>query len=250
MLDQEPWDIETSLVPLPWRKVQPTKDITVGIMWDDGIVAPLPPIVRGLQYAKEKLVAAGIKVVDWEPYNHADGWSIVSALYFPDAAHSAREMLALSGEPAHHLTEWAFTYGPQTPLTIPDNWSLNARREQYRADYHRIMKERGVDFILSPTYVGVAAIEGEPHYWNYTAIWNVLDQPSTIFPTGLFQDPSIDKAPSSFKPRDATEAREWKKYEKPELYKGAPINLQLTGKHFKDEETVAASKLIAGLFGK
>lgn len=36
VLDQEPWDTEVSLVPLPWKTVVPTKDITVGIMWSDG----------------------------------------------------------------------------------------------------------------------------------------------------------------------------------------------------------------------
>lgn len=35
--NQEPWDIETSLVPLPWREAKPSMDtITVGIMFDDG----------------------------------------------------------------------------------------------------------------------------------------------------------------------------------------------------------------------
>lgn len=36
VLDQRPWETETSLVPLPWRIVTPTRDMTVGIMWDDG----------------------------------------------------------------------------------------------------------------------------------------------------------------------------------------------------------------------
>jgi len=36
VLDQEPWDVETSLMPLPWRNVAPTRDMTVAIMWDDG----------------------------------------------------------------------------------------------------------------------------------------------------------------------------------------------------------------------
>lgn len=38
VLEQEPWDIETSLVPVPWKTVVPTRDITVAIMWDDGCV--------------------------------------------------------------------------------------------------------------------------------------------------------------------------------------------------------------------
>lgn len=41
------------------------------------IVRPHPPITRGLQYAKEKLQAAGIKVVDWEPFKHDHGWEII-----------------------------------------------------------------------------------------------------------------------------------------------------------------------------
>lgn len=36
VLDQEPWEIETSLVPLPWKAVTPTNDVTIAIMWDDG----------------------------------------------------------------------------------------------------------------------------------------------------------------------------------------------------------------------
>lgn len=36
VLDQEPWDTETSLVPLPWKRVTPTRNMTIAIMWDDG----------------------------------------------------------------------------------------------------------------------------------------------------------------------------------------------------------------------
>lgn len=36
VLDQEPWDRETSLVAMPWRDVPKKKDFTVGVLWDDG----------------------------------------------------------------------------------------------------------------------------------------------------------------------------------------------------------------------
>lgn len=38
ILDQEPWEEETSLVPLPWKQAPPAKvdGITVGVIWDDG----------------------------------------------------------------------------------------------------------------------------------------------------------------------------------------------------------------------
>jgi Asp-tRNA(Asn)/Glu-tRNA(Gln) amidotransferase A subunit family amidase len=38
VLDQEPWEVETSLVPLPWKTVGPFRpdQIAVGVIWDDG----------------------------------------------------------------------------------------------------------------------------------------------------------------------------------------------------------------------
>ncbi|KAI8255803.1 putative amidase [Colletotrichum sp. SAR 10_77] len=78
MLGAEPWQTETSLVPLPWRQVALKKDITIGVMFDDGCVKPHPPVLRALQHATDKLKAAGIKVVEWKPFDHERGWKIVS----------------------------------------------------------------------------------------------------------------------------------------------------------------------------
>lgn len=38
VLDQEPWEEETALVPLPWKTIEPVKreKITIGVIWDDG----------------------------------------------------------------------------------------------------------------------------------------------------------------------------------------------------------------------
>ncbi|THC99202.1 hypothetical protein EYZ11_001290 [Aspergillus tanneri] len=242
--DQEPWDVETSLIPAPWKRATSTRNMTVAIMWDDGCVHPHPPVTRGLKHAKKLLQAAGIRVVDWEPYKHAHGWEIVSSLYFPDAAESQRTILAQSGEPIHPLTEWAFNHGSRKSLTIAENWALNAQRDQYRDEYHALMKSRDVDFILSPAYVGVASALGEAQYWNYTAIWNILDQPAAVFPSGLVVDSALDQVDGDYSPKNEVDEREWRKYS-PEKYEGAPIGLQLTGKHFKDEETLAAAGLIS-----
>lgn len=97
-------------------------------------VRPHPPITRGLKHAVAKLQAAGVKVVDWEPYDHAKGWNIVRQLYFPDAAQCQKDLLAQGGEPIAPLTEWAFNYAEPTPLSIPRNWELNVEREAYRAE--------------------------------------------------------------------------------------------------------------------
>ncbi|KAI8161086.1 putative amidase [Colletotrichum sp. SAR 10_70] len=246
IIDQEPWEEETQLVPLPWKRREPYKtgDFTLGVIWDDGMAHPHPPVTRALKHAVAKLKDAGIKVVDFEPYNHKEGAEIIQTLYFPDAAATQRELLEKGGEPVAFLTEWAFAYSKPEPLSIRENWELNVRRDNFRDAYHKTMKDRGVDFILCPAYVGPPARLGEAQYWHYTTIWNILDQPSVIFPTGIHVDPAIDVVEENYKPRSAEDEREYKKYT-PEDFKDAPIALQLAGKHFRDEDTIAASEMVS-----
>lgn len=82
----------------------------------------------------EKLKAAGVKVVDFEPYDHAKGWEIVKALYFPDGAQCQKGLLAQGGEPILPLTQWAFDYSGAEPISVSRNWELNMEREAYRAE--------------------------------------------------------------------------------------------------------------------
>ncbi|BAE65447.1 amidase signature domain-containing protein [Aspergillus flavus] len=247
VLDAEPWDIETSLVPLPWRRVKENRKFTVGIMWDDGTVRPHPPITRALQAARSKLQAAGIKVVDWEPYKHAHGWDIISKLYFPDAATSQKTLISQTNEPILPLTKWAFSYAHPTPLSIAEAWALNVARDEYRDEYHARMKDMGVDFILCPAYVGVAPVLYEAQYWNYTAVWNVLDLPAVVFPSGMVAEEGDvgGEKKDGWVARNEVEEREWKKWwVDPGRFVGAPVGLQVVGKHFKDEETIAAAKVV------
>lgn len=72
------------------------------------------------------------------------------------------------------------------------------------------MKHLGVDFILCPAYVGAGVLQGGAEYWNYTAIWNVLDQPAAILPSGLRVDKSMDRPEEGYKPRNPDDEREWR----------------------------------------
>jgi len=93
---------------------------------------PYPPVLRALKYAEAKLKGAGVKVVDWAPLNHQEGFDILSALYFPDAAKTQKDILAEGGEPIDFLTTWAFGLAKPEPLSLAENWEMNVRRENYR----------------------------------------------------------------------------------------------------------------------
>lgn len=168
--------------------------------------------------------------------------------------------MASTGEPVLPLTEQLLSFANPNGLTVLDNWKLNSRRDQYRREYHGLMRSTGVDMILCPAYVGVGALQGQPKYWAYTAVWNILDQPAAVFPSGLCVDGKIDAFDSHYKPRSIDDGREWKACEDvhrfaeavglmlfpddAELFDGLPIALQLVGKHCRDEEVLQAAKLV------
>lgn len=246
VLEQEPWEYETSVMPVPWRSDVKLGGFTVGVMWDDGVVKPHPPVLRALRTAAEKLRAAGVRVVDWEPYDHQRGWDIMAPLYFADGGERYVKEFAKTGEPALPLTLHAFDFAKKSgkvPLDVYANWALNTEREAYRREHHALMKERGVDFILGPAYVGAGVLQGGAKYWNYTGIWNILDLPSAVLPSGLACDKAVDVKDAGYKPLNEKDEEEWKAYD-PELFHGFPIALQLAGKRYRDEEVLAATKIL------
>lgn len=222
--DGKPWEEETCLVPLPWKELTPSRDFTVGVLWDDGIVHPHPPIQRAMKIAVAKMKAAGINTVDWEPYKHAHGMRIINDLFYPDGAAVQIAALESSGEPWLPLTKEAFTQARK--MTIPETWTVNLEREAYRSEHRMLMKKHNVDFILCPTYVGVAAEPHQARYFAYTAIWNILDMPGVVFPTGLKLDQEQDVVESGYQPRSPQDEAEYKAYS-PEKFVDAPIALQL-----------------------
>ncbi|KAE8419758.1 amidase signature domain-containing protein [Aspergillus pseudocaelatus] len=238
ILDQEPWRKDASLTPVPWRSVRTLANLTIGILKDDGIVRPHPPVSRAIKIAEDKLRAAGVNVVEWEPFQHREIYDLVNAFFAADGFQNLREALEASGEPILPLTNVVYGWGKE--MTVYKNWELNYQREVFRAQYHELMKLRGVDVILSPAYPGVAPEHETGTYIGYTSVWNALDHPAVIIPTGMHVDPSLDPEDSSYVPRNELDAAEHAKYSV-HKFKDAPIALQLIGPRFGDEMLLAAA---------
>jgi Asp-tRNA(Asn)/Glu-tRNA(Gln) amidotransferase A subunit family amidase len=96
------------------------------------MVHPHPPVLRALKLAVDRLKQAGMKVVDFDPYDHQEGWDIISTSYFPDGARAQKDLLNASGEPIAELTSWIFSKSRPEPLSVTENWALNVRRDVYR----------------------------------------------------------------------------------------------------------------------
>jgi hypothetical protein len=62
---------------------------------------------------------------------------------------------------------------------------ITARREAFRLAYASHFRSQCVDVILCPYAPCPAPPLGTARYWSYTSIFNLVDYPAAVFPTGL-----------------------------------------------------------------
>lgn len=145
-------------------------------------------------------------------------------------------------------------------LSVAENWAYNDSRNKLRSEFHALMKERDVDIIVCPAYVGSAPVRQGTDYGTYTMLWNMLDHPALVFPTGDVVDVELDPVDVKYTPTNPIDKQQFDKCEfkrdiylssdlltrvdDPKVFAGAPLSLQVVGKHLRDEETVAAARLI------
>jgi len=236
IIDQQPWLYEPTLVRMPWKDTSTETlirrdsagrlKLRVGVLADDGVVRPHPPILRGIKTLVEKLkLNPDIEVVNFPPWKHAKAWKIISSLYFADGGSEEAEAIDSSGEPWRPLTNYIIKENPNVKkLSISEVWSLTVQRDAYKESYARHWNsvntsipgpdagnivavnalaemENMVDVILTPAGPGVAPPLDCARYWGYTAQWNLLDYPSLIFPTGLQVGPE-DMIEEGYQPRN------------------------------------------------
>jgi Asp-tRNA(Asn)/Glu-tRNA(Gln) amidotransferase A subunit family amidase len=81
ILNGRPWLRDPSLVPIPWRDAEPEvkqRKLRVGVIWDDEVVRPHPPIQNALTQMVEKLRESDeVEIVNWECWGHDLAWEII-----------------------------------------------------------------------------------------------------------------------------------------------------------------------------
>ena len=229
ILAAKPWLIESSLLPFPWNdkhshlNLGTGTKLKIGLLWDDDIVKPHPPVIRALKEVVDKLRhVEGVEFVDWKPYKHDLAWEIIASLYFCDGAKEEIETLEASGEPWRPLSEFIINENPYCKRRdIEGLWELTVKREGYRREYAKVwnatasgIDEDGepvgvVDVILCPAGPGAAPPIDHARYWAYTSQWNLLDYPALVFPVTKV-DPSVDVVEDSYKPRNEKDEYNYK----------------------------------------
>ena len=70
VIEAEHWKLDSQLPPMPWRndvfETLSSRPLVIGIMPDDDVVKPLPPVARVFRETVAKLQAAGHEIVEWD----------------------------------------------------------------------------------------------------------------------------------------------------------------------------------------
>lgn len=133
VIDAEPWNLESSLIPMPWREIPlgntytNAKKLKVAVMWHDGVVRPHPPITRGLEEVVQKLSGLNwVEIVDWKPYKHDEACKTPNpqssshfqlSIIFKEFAHLITHFTCQGGSYRHFTSLTAAT--PTQKLSPP-----------------------------------------------------------------------------------------------------------------------------------
>ncbi|THV06029.1 amidase [Dendrothele bispora CBS 962.96] len=243
----QPWMTDVYLSPLPWGYQIPKwtgteGKIRLGVMWNDGVVNPQPPIRRALRTLVDALrKTSAFEISDYEPKFHADLVSTAHRLYFPDGGASVRKRV--TGEPLLHLTEWALGLPEVKDHTTHEHWALHLERDKLRKMYADYWNSQKVDAVLCPAGPGPAQALQTSKYWGYTSAWNFVDYPAVVFPTGLRADPALDPKDDTREPWSKYDAHSTACYE-PDIFKNAPLSLQIVSRRNIDEASFMVLKEI------
>ncbi|CAE6481569.1 unnamed protein product [Rhizoctonia solani] len=253
----EPWSTDPTILTIPWNsslaEPEADKKLVIGLLIDDGVVAPHPPIVEHLHKTRDALIAAGHEVIDFRPLDHKEAFELMIKLYLPDAGAEMRLTLAESGEPAIPNVEALLALGEKgAALTLAETYTTNLERDLFRL---RALKHwndtasqsksgRPVDAVLCPVSYTLAPLHHTAGWVGYGTYWNLLDLPQVVFPSGNPFDVSIWEARAApLPPRNPIEAV-FQEHWDPKKFDGAPVGLSLVGRRWQEERLLGILKQV------
>ena len=148
VIGAQPWLHDPKCLPIPWRSIDLPKKLRIGVMWNDNIVRPTPPVTRALRDTVDKLKAAGHELVDWDPKDQMEGLMLLKRMFLADGGKTIRHELSRTGEP---WREEMAMYSEAEELPTADMWKLHLERTAFQNKYLDRWNAAGLDALICPT---------------------------------------------------------------------------------------------------
>jgi amidase len=148
VIDSKPWLHDPKCLPIPWRRVELPDKLNIGVMWNDGMVQPTPPVTRALKETAARLSSAGHNIVEWDPRDQSEGMQLLRRMFVADGGKTIRHELQRTGEP---WREEMYDYSVAEELGTSEMWKLHLERTAFQNRYLDRWNAAGLDAILCPT---------------------------------------------------------------------------------------------------
>ncbi|KAG8162293.1 hypothetical protein KVR01_008058 [Diaporthe batatas] len=257
LIESKPWELDARCVPVPWRE-DVYQDVTsrplvIGVLRDDGVARPHPPISRVLDEAVTALRSAGHTILEWNADLHPECIQVLDEFYTADGGEDIRVAVTAGGEPFIPHVEKLINRGK--PISVFEYWQLNRRKWALQQAYLekwdsiRTSDRKIVDALLTPPMPHTAVPHKGCRWVGYTKIWNVLDYTALVIPGGKVCEDDL-VASWDFEPRG--EVDQWSldlwKDNKEEMAKlKLPIGLQIVGRKLEEEKVLGIGKIVQDL---
>lgn len=287
LVRSKPWEADARCTPIPWRedvlKQIQDRPLVVGVLYDDEVVRPHPPISRVLKSAVKALQDAGHEVFEWDAQLHADcielmvcpiacfpknppfvknehanfGSSNQDEYYTADGGEDIRNDVAAGGEPLIPHVQHLVDRGDA--ISVYKYWQLNRRKWDLQQAYLEKWSsfqspESGkiADVLIMPPMPHSAVPHRGCKWVGYTKVWNLLDYPAMVIPGGNVAQEDL-AAEWDFEARN--EVDEWTKNlwtdnREDMAAMSLPIGVQLVGRRLEEEKLLAAATVLDWLLRK
>lgn len=148
IVGSHPWLRDPKCLPIPWRTVELPSKLKFGVLWNDGMVLPTPPVARALKAVVDKLRKAGHDVVDWDPRDQREGTELLKRMFLADGGKTIEHELKRTGEPWRNEMQ---DYSTAEELGTTDMWKLHLERTAFQNKYLDRWNAAELDAIICPT---------------------------------------------------------------------------------------------------
>ncbi|KAI0009220.1 amidase [Xylariaceae sp. FL0662B] len=231
--DARPWAFDPAVIPniMEYENTVSRKPI-VGVVYRSGLT-PHPPVRRAVREAVSKLTAAGFEVRDFNPPDFIRIRDITEQLFTLDGLSYPKQEFKKTNEP---VVPSVIKIGFWDILakTSEQAWAWNTKKLQIQKEMLDEWQRVGCDVVLAPAGPHTAVLPGDWTSDTYTVAWNAVDYPAVIIPF-THADPALDPKDIDFQALHEADRKNEEMYD-PELFKGAPVALQVVGPRLGDKQ--------------
>ncbi|KUJ21215.1 amidase [Mollisia scopiformis] len=245
IMKARPSVFDCSVTKVPWLDLKPPRveNLRIGVIADDTLHTPTPPLHRALREAVQKLVAAGVTIVPIQLTDVQSNMHLIWDLFSIDGSAHLRSLLDSTKEP---LVESVRRIGLTTTpgKSIEEYFQINHARSISSKKFNGMWKEYSLDAMLCLPAPHTATPFDDWTVITYTSLFNLFDCPAVIIPVGKVEDIDLLDEAARYGENDQ---RVYDLYSGPELYRDTPTTLQLIGQRHEDEKLAGVSVTVDGI---